>query len=376
MTVMARRHPAWIAAVAVCLVVIVGLFAEVGRRGWQELSGEIAQARSERQGVRYLHPMISLVGELVEAQSAAVRGNPLDATAVRTAMDGVATVDAQVGADLGVRQRFADLRAKVEVALAEPGSGRPAYLTFSDIVALAVDLLHRAGGNSELIHQEGLDAYYVMDAVMFRLPEAIVLSGRTADLVALAGDQQLAGDDSIRAAVARFGVATAGEEVTAGLNKSVDSTERTELGTNVAARLDAFRAAVDAFAPPTMVAQLAGTVDAAQLARGAEAVFTAALPLAHRLLSELDGLLGTWEDELVGERQFIGVAMAVAAGTILLLLLLVRRRRRPDEQPGSTDDARTEAVVADVRRLFAADELAAAGTATSARPTREHGDAG
>ena len=39
-------------------------------------------------------------------------------------------------------------------------------------------------------------------------------------------------------------------------------------GTDIALQLDAFRAAVDAFAPPTMLAQLAGSVKAADLAAG------------------------------------------------------------------------------------------------------------
>jgi hypothetical protein len=395
MTVTARRHPLWVAAVAVCSLVVLGLFAEVSRRTWTELSGEIGQARSERAGVRYLHPAVTLVGELVAAQSAAVAGKPVDTAAVGNALKAVAVVDDEIGAQLGVRQRFADLRVQVEATLAAPPpAGRPAYLTYTDLVALSVDLLHRAGGNSELVHQEQLDAYYLMDAVMFRLPDAVVLSGRAADLVALAGNQQLQGDDSIRAAVARFGVATAGEEVTAGLNRSVDTTSRTELGSNIATRLDAFRSAVDAFAPPTMVAQLAGSVDAAELARGAQAVYEAALPLAHRLLSELNQLLGSWEEGLVAERTFVGVAAGGALVAVVVLLLLVVRRRRTAEPAGHGGGSGGEEIVlTDVRRYFDADELAAAGARASARPvppagpeaasraavrrtTRERGNAG
>jgi hypothetical protein len=92
-----------------------------------------------------------------------------------------------------------------------------------------------------------------MDAALIRLPEAMVYAGRATDLVAMAGGgRDLGGDDAIRAAVARYRVASAAEEVGVGLNKSVDTTSYADLGTNIARQLDAFRAAVDSFSPPTM----------------------------------------------------------------------------------------------------------------------------
>jgi hypothetical protein len=133
--------------------------------------------------------------------------------------------------------------------------------------------------------------------------------------------------------------------VTAGLNKSVDVTSMASLGTDIALQLDAFRAAVDAFAPPTMLAQLAGSVKAADLAAGAHQVFETALPLAHKLLSELDALLAARQQAIAARERFTQEAAGAGAAVALVLVLVTvvqwRRRRRlrrtesgPAQPPG------------------------------------------
>jgi hypothetical protein len=338
-----------IVIVSACTLAIAGLFGAVLRGAWQAGTSDAGVAKAERSGVVYLHTMVGLIGQLVETQSAAVRGTPVDAAALRKSLAGVSTADRSVGGALGVQQRFADLRDRVEAALARADHGRDAYQTYTDLVTLAVDLADRVGDTSHLIHDQDLDSYYVMDSALIRLPNAMVFAGRAADLVTLAGGSELGGDDAIRAAVARYGVATAGEQVTAGLNKSVDSTSRAALGTNVARQLDAFRAAVDAFAPPTMLAQLAGSVNAADLAAGAHQVFATALPLAHKLLFELDALLAARQAAIAARLRFTKEAAGAAAavGLVLLLVVIVQWRRRkrsnslmsgPVESSGSLDE--------------------------------------
>ncbi|MBO0869412.1 MAG: hypothetical protein J2P15_12675, partial [Micromonosporaceae bacterium] len=131
-----------------------------------------------------------------------------------------------------------------------------------------------------------------------------------------------------------YSVATDGEAVTAGVNKAVNATDDSELGISVAQPLDTFRAAVDAFAPPTMLTQLAGAVDAANLATGAHQVFTAAVPLAHRLLYALDDLLAARQAGIRGQQRFIERTAGVGgAAWLVLLVLLVAVRRRPAAAP-------------------------------------------
>ena len=147
-----------------------------------------------------------------------------------------------------------------------------------------------------------------------------VLAGRASDLVELADGKPLAGEDAVRAAVARYDVSQAAEQITSGLTLSVASTDRTELGGNIADVLDTFKDAADGFAPPTMLAELTSTVDASVLAVSARRVSAAATPLAHKLLFELQALLTARSDKLASQLRFTLVATA-AAGLIALFLL-------------------------------------------------------
>ena len=61
--------------------------------------------------------MTSVLGELVAAQSAAVRGEVVDAAAVRSALAGAEGQDEEHGVELGTHERLVDLTAKVDAAL-------------------------------------------------------------------------------------------------------------------------------------------------------------------------------------------------------------------------------------------------------------------
>ena len=372
-----NRHPSRVVALVVCGVIIVGAFGAVLRQTWQGTSVDREVVASARSGVTYLHPLTGLIGELVEAQSAAVRGTQVDAAGVRTALAAVETQDRESGRAFGSEARFAELKNRVEVILAQGPRGREAFDAYSDVVALTVVLIRQIGDNSSLSRDPDLDSYYLMDAATIRLPDAMVLAGKASDLVVLAGDKELSGEDAIKAAVARHGVADAAEEVSKGLNKSVDATARTQLGANIAQRLDAFRAAVDAFAPPTMLEDLAGTVNAADLAAAARQVFATALPLSHRLLGELDALLSVRQEGFANDLRYASVAaVASAVAGILLLWLLATGRSRPRRDPaldavlsGDSDDAML-GTLTDARTLLDGEELVHVGRAVRPR-TRE-----
>jgi hypothetical protein len=359
-----------IVIVTACTLTIAGLFAAVLRGTWQASTADAGVAKAERSGVVYLHTMVGLIGQLVETQSAAVRGAPVDAAAVRKSLAAVSTADRSVGAALGVQQRFADLRDRVEAALSRTDQGPAAYQTYTDLVALAVDLADQVGDTSHLIHDQDLDSYYVMDSALILLPNAMVLAGRAADLVTLAGGSELGGDDAIRAAVARYDVATAAEQVTAGLNKAVEVTSRAALGSDIALQLDAFQAAVDGFAPPTMLAQLAGSVNAADLAAGAHRVFETALPLAHKLLSELDALLAARQAAIAAHQMSTKEQAGAAAAVGLVLMLVVvawwrRRRRSMRAMSGPVDPFGSPA---EPHGSVDSDEVATAAAATTFWP--------
>lgn len=330
-------------AVVICLLTVAALFAAVARQSWDVNQTGSQVVRLEANGAEMLHPMTTLLTELVTAQSAAVRGEPVNQESVRNALAALQQSDVLYGEQLQTTQRLLDLTEQIQAAFAAGETDRAAYQRYSTIVDLTVDLIRVVGDTSHLVHDPDLDSYYLMDAAIVRLPRAMVYAGRAADLVALAGGTGvLTGEDAVRAAVARFNVSADAERVSLGLTASVDVTARSELGSNIVERLDAFLAAADAFAPPTMLHDLATTVEAAAMADNAGRVFATAQSLAHRLLSELEVLLAVRAEVLKQQQRFIAIGSAAAGvvGVVLLGLILlprrVTRRRGPDEEPAST----------------------------------------
>jgi hypothetical protein len=373
------RRAGRIIVLSICTLIVAVLFAGVVRQSWQLNGASADVVRRESHGAEIMHPLTTLVANLVETQSAAVRGQPVDAENVRESLAAVAVVDEKYGVELQTQQRLRDLTSQVETALKERETGQEAYDRWSGLVKLAVDLQRQVGDASHMIHDAEIDSYYLMDAAIIRLPDAMVLAGRAADLVALAGGRSLDGEDAEAAAVARFGVSTAADQVRVGLNKSVNFTSRADLGSNITERLDAFQAAADAFAPPTMFRELAGTVDAATLAANAQKVSAAAAPLAHKLLSELQALLDDRAGKLRSEWRFtITSAGAIAALGLIMLWLLALTRRRPARDEVADEARPAEDVpvgsLAYARQLLDDEELVHVGRAVRTRQ-RERDDA-
>jgi hypothetical protein len=332
-TVSTGRPAARMVLSAACLLAVAALFGVVARLSFATTKADLNLVEKERYGASMLHPMTSLLVELASAQSAAVRGETVNQDRVRDALGKVRSQDSTYGAALAPHQRLTDLSTQIDSAFALAQTGREAYRTYSGLVDLTVDLIHRIGDTAHLVHDPDLDAYYLVDVAIVRLPDAMVYAGRAADLVTLAGGLALTGDDAMRAAVARFGVAHDAEQTSAGLRMSVDNTARAELSTNITSRLDSFLAAVDGFAPPTMLQDLATTLDARTVADGASRVFRASNELAHLLLGELQVLLDTRTNTLQQRNQILVIA-SVATGLVwlvvsVLLFAPVYRSRRP-----------------------------------------------
>jgi len=362
------RRPAWEAELAsgartphvrrivvmICLVMVAALFGAVVRQSWIATSRAAEVVRLEAAGAAMMHPMTTLLTELVTAQSAAVRGDVIDRTSVRSALERLREAGARHGAALQTTQRLTDLANQIEAAFEAGDTGQAAYQRYSSVIDLALDLIRAIGDSSHLVHDPDLDSYYLMDAAIVRLPDAMVYAGRAADLVALAEPgTELTGEDAVRAAVARFNVASDALRVSAGLTMSVNYTERSELGSNIIERLDAFRAAADAFAPPTMLQELAIAVPARAMAENASRVFATAQSLAHLLLSELEALLAVRAAGLAQQQRITTIATGAATVLVVVIawLVLVPNRRGAagggsgDRAPGRGSTSGEEAAV-------------------------------
>jgi hypothetical protein len=324
---------------AISTLVLAGLVAMALGGAWRDRTDQAAAVRLEQRGIGYLHPLTSLVGQLVQAQTAAVRGDEVDAAKLRKAIASLYDVNARDGAALGASERFRELNTRTEAALssaADPkSSATPSERleTWSAVVALAIELVRAVGESSALSFDAHADAFYLAQAATVYLPDAMMQAGRATGLATLAGTQRLTGDNAVRAGVARYAVAADSEAATSGLNRSVANTDSHELGSAIARALEVFRAAVAAFTPPTAVAQ-PDSVAADQLSTGATAIFTSALALTHSLLTQTGKLLTTRTAALNSTRHnHLATAIAGGAAVLLALAGLFRRRRRPTATP-------------------------------------------
>jgi signal transduction histidine kinase/DNA-binding NarL/FixJ family response regulator/HPt (histidine-containing phosphotransfer) domain-containing protein len=147
-----------------CLLIAVPLglltafwLAELGRR--------LDDARQELRGVEYLTALRSVLAPLAEADArAAIAGRRDDgglvAERLRAAAAGVDAVDARIGEHLGTTDLWTALRPRVVHDAISPGM----------LITETSALVSHVGDTSRLTLDPQLESYYLIDAVVTRLP--------------------------------------------------------------------------------------------------------------------------------------------------------------------------------------------------------------
>ena len=148
----------------ICLLVAVPLglltalwLAELGRR--------LDDARQELRGVEYLTALRALLEPLAEADArAAIAGQRDDGGALaerlRAAAAGVDAVNARMGEQLGTTDLWSALRPRVVHTAVSPGM----------LITETSALVSHVGDTSRLTLDPRLESYYLIDAVVDRLP--------------------------------------------------------------------------------------------------------------------------------------------------------------------------------------------------------------
>lgn len=326
------RRPARVAAAAAVALAVLTPLAVLGAQVWTRTGNSLAFSADERRGVAYLRPLTDLLSAATEAQSAAVGGQPADPAAVRAAIAAVDEVDGRLGAELRTTDRWVTVRATVEERSARPWPVPSiAYTQYSDLVTALLELNRTVGDNSRLILDPGIDAYYVMNATLLRIPEILVDSGRYADLSVLAAAGTEDPTMQPRLAAARNRVATDATDLSDGLVKAFARTSSGTLGPGLTRQLDNFRTAVDAVAPSTSLLAPVPARSLADLTADQGVLRTAALDLQRAALEQLDRLLADRES---GDRRDRLIALgALAVGLIVAAALARLVLRAPAPAP-------------------------------------------
>ncbi|MFG2103198.1 hypothetical protein ACGFJ5_21640 [Micromonospora echinaurantiaca] len=333
----ARRRPSAPARLLPPLLV-VALLAPVAllfSLTWRHTDDDRALAARERLGVTYLSALAPVTDALVDAQSAAVAGRPVPGEPLTRAVEAAATVDTRIGSELRSQERWAGLRAKLE-ALRDrpPAEPEAAFAAYSEVTDLLLDLYRKVRESSGLVRDPGSDSFFLQDGAGQELPEAVVATGRLADLTALAARRPAA--DRLRTATdlaaLRVAALTPADDLVTDLRAAVDNTESTDLGTNVLTPLDTYQRAVEALAAASNPAARTGVVDPTQVAAARLNAQAAATQLQPVILAELDALLAERVDALDQDRRLalgaVGLAVLLLATLGGVLLAAARRARR------------------------------------------------
>ncbi|MFE9693084.1 hypothetical protein [Micromonospora sp. NPDC005806] len=303
----------------------------------------------ERLGVRYLRALGPVTDALVDAQSAAVAGRPVSREALTAAVARAAEVDSAVDDELRSHERWAGLRAKLEALpdreLTDPEA---AYLAYGEVTDLLLALHRKVRESSGLVRDARSDSFFLQDGIGGDLPQAVVATGRLADLAALAPRRPAtrAGTTAAELAELRVGALGSATNLVADLRAAVDSSESADLGPNVLTPLDTYQRSVEALAAHSVSTGQAGP-DPGQLSAARLSAQGAARQLRQVILDQLDTLLKERRDRLDRDRLLAVAAVAVAAVLLVVLagtlLAALRRARRgaAEESPESAGAGRS-----------------------------------
>jgi hypothetical protein len=322
-------------------VVIAVLLSVAVVQLWSSNNDAYRTTDAERQGVAYLKPLSTLAAELVKAQSTAVRGEKIDAAALRDAVTAADKADLAHNKTLASSQLWEQAKSSISELISQRPVADGAFTKYGAAMAQLSSLIQKVADTSKLVLDPKTDTYYLMDAAVLRLPNILVYSGRAADLTSLGPKltnvtQQ---QRDVRVSVAKHEVSLDSDEISSGLRLAMAATTSSSLGPNITNQLDAFRSAVDAFVPQVNLLDKEDPVDPTTLISNAERLRDSTAKLVTAVLGELDRLLKTRADAQ-GLRRSQGIAVGVLC-LMLSVLLIWMLAQRPEERT-ATDSAAEE----------------------------------
>src|SRR6266545_7367081 len=149
-------------------VVLLLLLAFVAKAYVDLQRSQVAFSAKERDGVAYLAPLLDLTAKVVTARHLAVTGGEPDAGV----QDTVARVDAATGR-YGAELDTVDGWEQAKQALTRAGTAdgpQAAFDAYNTAVAELLAPIVKTSDESNLTLDPDLDTYYLMDALVFRLP--------------------------------------------------------------------------------------------------------------------------------------------------------------------------------------------------------------
>ena len=284
---------------AVIGVVLIAPLLFVVQRYAASQNASAAFSKLEETGMDYVSPAFALEVALVDARSAAVRGEAIDADALRTAMAALDAVDARIGSEVAASDAWGTLRADIDTLIdTSPADVEAAFTAWSGVVNSAAALVSTAADGSNLTLDPDLDSFYLMDTSTTKTPALIAAVGVMIDLPALDAEAHAAD-----LTIAQVRISDAVGAIGAGFAKTVGATADATVASEI----------------ETSGAALQSAYDTRDEAGGYNRLRDAAISTAEVSSRNLNVLLDTRIDGIVGKRN---LTLWVSAFAIVLALWL------------------------------------------------------
>jgi methyl-accepting chemotaxis protein len=322
------RYPHKLLLVILVLLVPLGFVATA----YIELQrGQVAFSAKERVGVAYLVPVLDLTASAVAARHLATTGGDPSGTGLADVIGRADQAAARFGGELNITATWEQAK-ELLVRAGSTSAPRAAFDAYNAAIDKLLTLIVETSDASNLTLDPDLDTYYLMDALVFRLPILLDTSSRAVDQAALmagATDRAHNGQARVDLAIAVGSLATTRQAVDAGLATSFAETHSTTLRSRAAGGVQAVDAAIGQVIERATAA--ARTGELARLNRGqADAARQATAALVPVLASELDQLLqvriGGFNAKALRVELTVGVAVLVVAW---LMVGSYRSAKRP-----------------------------------------------
>jgi hypothetical protein len=295
--------------------------------------------RQERIGVEYLRALEPLTKALIEAQSAAVVGQPGKFAAVTAQVDKFQDIDTRYGAQLGLTRRWAALRDRIAQLPSVTGPAA-AYGLFSEATSVALALYLEVWRDAYFDVDPDRDSASLQSAVTIDLPRIAVAAGRYNDAVVLNRGKEMTATTLAELISLRDEIVGSGRTLIANLQDAVDVTKNAGLSNLLFDELSAMQQRVDAVAAARGLVEGSVTVaDVTTAGLLGESMGRTVSAMYAKALAGLDTLLGARQSEL--QSDLLRLNLAGGAGLLLALCPLgfgvwvwIRTRR----EPGAPDD--------------------------------------
>ena len=291
-------------------------------KGYVDIQGnQVSFSAKERDGLAYLAPLTDLTARTVTARRLAVTGQDAAEAGVAAAVDRVEKVQTRYGAELETAADWTAARSALSSA-ADARDPHAAFAAYNKATAALQTLIVRVSDKSNLTLDPDLDTYYLMDALVFRLPLLLDTGGQAYDRVLLARGGPAADHDATRIELAVAGgvLTTTGQAVDAGVKTMLAATKSASLTPAVESKAKAAHDALAALVDPIGAAVRTGDLDLVQ--EDAAAVsFKATVALAAAYQPQEDDLIGVRIDgfERKAHRVELGLLLSVLVAGYLAI---------------------------------------------------------